>query len=522
VTFRLGGERRPSHRARRATRALATIAALVLGGSAALAGPKVTIGSKAFAESWVLGEALVALARDRGAFEVDHRKNLGGTEVVYQALLAGDIDAYVEYTGTIEQTILKAKSGAPFAAMKRELEAQGVGLSDPLGFDDSYALAASPSAVTREGLTTISDLRAHPDLRLGFTHEFLGRRDGFDGLSDRYELRMSNVRGFQHELALEALGREQLDVTDVYTTDPEIEKLRLVVLKDDRRFFPQYQAVILYRLALAEKAPAALDAMLRLVGKVDEKTMTHANAMVSLDRQSTEAGARYVLAQAQQDAGEHAAPTRTGLGALLAQVGHDVLRHVELVSASLLAAVIVGVPFGIWASRARAVAAVTLIGAGVVQTIPSLALLAFLIPLLGIGVKPALVALFVYSLLPIVRGTFTGLTSVPSSLSEAADAIGLPSSAKLARVTLPMASPAIMAGIRTSAVINVGTATLAALIGAEGLGNPIMQGIALRDTRLILRGAVPAALLALAAEALFYGLEKLVVPRGLRISSGAR
>jgi osmoprotectant transport system permease protein len=142
-----------------------------------------------------------------------------------------------------------------------------------------------------------------------------------------------------------------------------------------------------------------------------------------------------------------------------------------------------------------------------------------LIPVFGIGVLPALVALFVYSLLPIVRNTFTGLTSIPRSLSEAADAIGMSPIAKLSLVSVPMASPAIMAGIKTSAIINVGTATLAALIGAEGLGNPIMQGIALRDTRLILEGAVPAAMLALLVEATFYGLERVVVPKGLRLAS---
>jgi osmoprotectant transport system permease protein len=498
------------------------VSGLALFSSAAGATPKVTVGSKAFAESWILGDALVALARDAGSADVSHRKSLGGTEIVYQALLAGDIDAYVEYTGTLEQTILRSKTSVSLERLRDDLGKQGIGLSEPLGFEDGYALASSQDAAKNAGLAKLSDLRAHPDLRLGLTHEFLGRRDGFGGLSERYGLGMTDVRGFQHELALEALARGRLDVTDVYTTDPDIEKQSLVVLKDDLRFFPKYEAVIVYRQALAQQSPEAFAAMQRLVGKIDEKTMIHANAMVALDRQSTEAAARYVLAQAREDTKHDDSKSSDGIGATLAQMGHDVLRHVELVAVSLLAAVLVGLPFGIWASRSRRVAAVTLIGAGVVQTIPSLALLAFLIPLLGIGVTPALVALFVYSLLPIVRGTFTGLTSVPSPLSEAADAIGLPPSAKLAKVLLPMASPSIMSGIRTSAVINVGTATLAALIGAEGLGNPIMQGIALRDTRLILRGAVPAALLALAAEALFYGLERVIVPRGLRISSGSR
>jgi osmoprotectant transport system permease protein len=200
----------------------------------------------------------------------------------------------------------------------------------------------------------------------------------------------------------------------------------------------------------------------------------------------------------------------------------NVARHLQLVGISLLLAVIVGVPLGIWASRSRPIAVVSLATAGLLQTIPSLALLAFLIPLLGIGAAPALVALFVYGLLPIVQGTLTGLGSIPSALDEAADAIGLRPATKLRQVALPMASPAILAGIKTSAVINVGTATLAALIGAEGLGNPILQGIALRDTTLILEGAVPAALLALVVQGVFSALDQILVPEGLRISSGAR
>ena len=143
---------------------------------------------------------------------------------------------------------------------------------------------------------------------------------------------------------------------------------------------------------------------------------------------------------------------------------------------------------------------VILASAGILQTIPSLALLVFMIPLLGIGGPPAVVALFLYSLLPIIRNTHAGLSDIPMAIRESAEAIGLPPAARLRRIDLPIASRSILAGIKTSAVINVGTATLGALIGAGGFGQPILTGIRLDDTALILQGAVPAAVLALPGQ----------------------
>jgi osmoprotectant transport system permease protein len=477
----------------------------------------VTVGSKGFPESWILGAALTALAEEGGTTKVTHRKNLGGTEITYQALKSGGIDVYPEYTGTIAQVILKSTRVKSHDEMRAALGEADLAMSDPLGFNDGYALAVSGETAARLGLKAISDLKAHPELRFGFTHEFLGRADGFPGLSRHYGLAPEDLRGVQHELAYEALARGQLDVVDIYTTDPQIEKLSLVLLRDDLAFFPRYDAVLLYRRDLERRAPAALRAMIRLVGRVDERMMMRANAAVALQGLSAEEGARKLLSDA---LGREALSTG-GAPGLSSRVLRNVARHLELVGVSLFFAVLVGVPLGISATRSKAVAVLSLAGAGLLQTVPSLALLAFLIPLLGIGTAPALAALFVYGLLPIVQSTFTGLKAIPAPLSEAADAIGLRAGTKLRRVALPMASPAIMSGIKTSAVINVGTATLAALIGAEGLGNPILQGIALRDTGLILEGSVPAALLALLVQGAFSWLDRIVIPEGLRRSSRA-
>ena len=499
--------------------------------------PRITVGSKAFPESWILAEAAARLARTSGA-TADHRANLGGTEIVYQALRSGSIDLYPEYTGTISEVILKVRGRPALPALRAALAHEGVGVSQPLGFNDGYALGVRRDVAHRYGLVKLSDLGAHPELRLGLSHEFIGRDDGWAGLARRYDLSMPHLTGLQHDLAYGAVASGAIDVMDIYTTDPQIEKLDLVILADDRDFFPRYDAVFLYRLALEREAPDALRAMQSLAGRVHEAQMTRANGLVALHHVSYQDAAARLLDEIQ--AGATGTPTGAGhaggrngaathsqsgaggnTGSAAATTPRGILRnvaaHLTLVSISLLAAILLGIPLGVLATRSRPVAAITLSAAGLLQTIPSLALLAFLIPALGIGAGPALVALFLYSLLPIVRNTHTGITTIPPALAEAAEALGLSPRAKLFRVSLPMALPSILAGVKTSAVINVGTATLAALIGAGGLGDPILSGIQLRDTGLILAGALPAAALALLVQGAFDLVERAVVPRGLRL-----
>jgi osmoprotectant transport system permease protein len=518
---------------RRAALALAValfvaVGAVAAAPTAAGAGERVTIGSKAFPESWILGEALADVARTAGADPAEHRSNLGGTEIVYEALRTGAIDAYPEYTGTIVEVILKRPGERlTLEQIRAGLAPDGLDVTPALGFNDGYGLAVTRATAARLGLRRISDLAAHRDLRLGMTHEFLGRADGFPGLARHYGLDLPRVQGIQHELAWDALRTGAIDVTDVYTTDAQITALDLVVLEDDRAFFPRYDAVVLVRQDLATRAPAVRAAFDALAGTIAESTMTRANAQVVIEKKPFADAAAWLVARARGPQGGAVAaglarPSSRRATEWWAPLARHFGRHLVLVFVSLLVAVLVGIPLGIVATRARPLAAITLTAAGLLQTIPSLALLAFLIPLLGIGTRPALVALFLYSLLPIVRNTYVGLTTIPPALVEAAHAIGLSPRARLVRVFLPMASPTILAGIRTSAVINVGTATIAALVGAGGLGEPILSGIQLRDPGLILQGAVPAALLALLVEWGFGALERSVVPAGLRLASGMR
>ena len=483
----------------------------------AAGGKKLRIASKAFTESVILAEIVTQLERSAG-FEAEHRVGLGGSRLVWDALVSGSLDVYPEYTGTLLDEILGgqgASGGAPEprdeAWLTRALAAHGVGMTEPLGFDNTYAIGLQASRARALGISRLSDLRAHPDLRLGFSNEFMSRHDGWPALRQRYGLPQTNIRGLDHELAYRALGDGAIDATDVYTTDAEIRRYGLLPLQDDLQFFKRYDAVLLYRLDLESRVgPGALATLRLLEGRIDERKMVTLNARAQLDRVPQADVAADFLREA---FGKVAA--RSGSSATRMILSRAV-EHLVLVGVSLLIAILVGIPLGILAARKRRVGQLVLAVVGVIQTLPTLALLVFMIPLFGIGALPAVVALFLYSLLPIVRNTHAGVVAIPSALRESAEALGLPRGAMLRLIELPLASPLILAGIKSAAVINVGTATLGALIGAGGLGEPIFTGVRLDDVGLILQGAIPASLLALAVQGTFELVERLVVPRGLR------
>lgn len=474
---------------------------------------KVTVGSKLFPESWVLGEMVCDLARDAGA-QVDHQKALGAAEVCYAALQQGSIDIYPEYLGTIKEVFFKHLDHPSDGAVLSALAADGIGMSHPLGFNDGFAMAVPQDSPLR----TLSQLAGHPELRIAMDSEFRGRKDGWPLLVEQYGMQPKTIVEMQHELTYTAITSKNVDVINVYTTDGNLVKWKLRCLEDDRKAFPPYDAVLLYRLELPTRAPKAWAEILRLCGTISDVQMSRANALLVVENLTEKVAAERLLSEVLPERGKvpstDSAPQR---GWNWKALRENVTRHLWLVAVSLVMAIVAGVPMGVIASKSKALATTTLSSTALLQTIPSLALLAFLVPYLGVGPKPALVALFLYSLLPIVRNTYTGLTTLPGNLSEAAEAIGLTPRTQLLKVRLPMASPSILAGIKTSAVINVGTATVAALVGAGGLGQPILQGIQLLDRNLIFQGAIPAAILALLVQGAFDLLERFIVPRGLRL-----
>lgn len=486
--------------------------------------PALTVGSKRFTESYVLGELLAEQAR-RAGLRAEHRAGLGTTGIVAAALSSGAIDVYVEYTGTIARDLLGLPDDAPtppLAELNRRLAARGLAASTPLGFNNGYAVAMRCERAAALGVRRIGDLATHPGLRLAFTQEFLALPSGWLGLARAYGLPQAPV-GIEHGLAYGALAAGRIDAKEVYTTDARIARDGLCILEDDRGFFPRYDAVLLHRADFAATRPSAAAALAMLAGRIDEAAMIRMNDAVETSKVSFGAAARAFL-DAGTGTGTGAAVDATPLAPAASRSLASALfaddtwsltaQHLALVGVSLAAGVLVGVPLGVMAwlwPRAGG----TLLGVvGVVQTVPSLALLALLIAAMGrIGTAPAMAALFLYALLPIVSNTQAGLAGVSPGLRDAARAIGLTRRQALAEVELPLAMPMILAGVSTAAVINVGTATIAAFVGAGGYGARIVQGLALNDSTLLLAGALPSAALALLVQA---GFGVLVARSGRR------
>ncbi len=492
----------------------------------------IVVASKPFGESYLLAEIFAQLLEARG-LTVERRIGLGATEIAFGAVRRGAVDVYPEYTGTGLVAILgerpDSSAARVYGRVSREFRRRfGARWLPPLGFENTYAIAVRRETARRYRLATLSDLaRVAPSLTAGLTADFIGRADGLPGLARAYGLRFGSVRALLPAVKYQALAAGAVDVIDGYSTDGLIARYDLVVLRDDRRFFPPYDAAPLAGARLAHEVPGAIAALSELGGRLDVERMRRLNRRLEVDQEPVAAVAADALRElgltgepaGAEPAQSATAPSRGGVLRYLwdqrTTLFSLTLRHLLLVLVSLGAAIAAAVPLGLALERRRGSAEAVVRAVGVVQTLPGIALLAFMIPLLGIGVLPALVALFLYSLYPILRNTYTGVRDAAPEAVAAARALGMTPSQILRHVRLPLAAPVIMAGVRTAAVINVGTATLAAFIGAGGLGDPIVAGLALSDSRMVLSGALPAALLALAADAALAACERLVTPGGV-------
>ena len=489
---------------------------------ASLAQPLV-VGSKRFTESYILGEIVSQTVTAVGYDRVALKSGLGNTGILLSALRSGEIDLYPEYTGTITREILKTEQVLSLAEINARLLPSGLQAGVLLGFDNSYVLAVRRDVAEKLQLRSISDLAKHPNLVLGLSHEFIGRSDGWKGLANRYQLGKLSPKGLDHGLAYEAIRARQIDVMDAYGTDSKLLRDRLVVLQDDLNFFPTYNALLLYRSDVPTRFASTWKVLSALQNTISQQTMGELNARAEVDGQPFAVVARDFLQQQAQ--GDKKELTTNSRGAAASEggstrqsfmhvlFGPDFWRlsaqHLFLVLVSLLLAVAVGIPLGVFSFYRPGAGQVVLSVTSVIQTIPSLALLAFLISLFGlIGTIPAIVALFLYALLPIVQSTHAGLSEISPSMRQAATALGLGARDQLWFIELPLARTMILSGIKVSAVLSVGTATIAAFVGAGGFGERIAQGLALNNTSMLLAGAIPSAGLALLMQYGFYVFER--------------
>jgi len=485
-------------------------AAVLLGVLPPLAAPaaEVVIGGKIFTESYVLSEIGAQSIESTTHTPVTRKLGMGSTGILFEALKSGAIDVYPDYSGTLAEAILKQPELKSLEDIRRALEPLGLTISGSLGFNDTYALAVKEEFAQAHALHSIGDLQAiESEITAGFSYEFMDRKDGYPGLIASYHLDFNpqRVKRMEHALSFQAIDQNAVNLIDVYSTDAKIKKLDLRVLRDDHNYFPVYQAVWVARKSFVDGHPREWQALLGLEGKISEQAMLDMNAKADIQKIAfKKIAADFLGAES---------PTAEGM---MSGILHRTKEHLWLVGVSLLFSVLVGIPLGVAAVRFHAAGQAILLSSALIQTVPSLALLCFLIPVFGVGTKPALAALCLYSLLPVVLNTFTGIRAVNPVHLENARAFGMNSRQVLFRVVLPLASPTLLAGIKTATIVSIGTATLAALVGAGGYGAPIVSGLALNDVPTILTGAIPAALMALVAHGIFELLGIMLIPAGLR------
>lgn len=492
----------------------------------------VVVASKPFTESYLLAEIVAQLLERRGLV-VERRAGLGATEVAFAALRRGDIDVYPEYTGTGLRVLLGDSTRAltaheTFARVSRATaERYGVGWLPPLGFENTYAIAVTQETSRRLGLRRLSDLgRVGHRLRAGLTPDFIGRADGLPRLQEVTGWLPRETRPLATVLKYVALRTGTIDLIDAYSTDGRLGSDSLVVLDDDVSAFPSYEAALLVSRRLHDRRPDAMAVLAQLSGRLSEAQMRQWNARIELRG----AELRVVAAEVLDSLGlpwsgatlaRDGSAARPGSKTAQSSLWRDdmprwLARHFVLSFTSLALAVLIGSAFGAWLALAARRADLLLRLLGGVQTIPGIALLVMCVPIFGIGAPPTIFALWLYAMLPVVQGVYTGLRYADRATLQASTALGMTAWQQIRDVRLPLAAPALMSALRTASVLTVGGATLGAFVGGGGLGEPIATGLALADQRLVLAGAIPAAVLAIGLDLVLAGVTRWVTPAHLK------
>lgn len=471
----------------------------------------IKVGSKKFTENYILAEIISQLLEGEG-YNIQRKFGLDGA-ISYQALLNGEIDVYPEYTGTISHNYLKNPQIHGLKSINKALSPLNLLALEPFGFNNTYAIAVRKEIAENKSLVSIKDLQKSR-LIGALSYEFTKRADGWPGMKERYHLDLP-VKTMEHSLAYEALTKGVADFTDAYSTDAKLKKFGMRVLKDDLEYFPKYLALPFVNKSLN---PKIINILSRLQGVIDEEKMLELNSHAEFgDKSFSQIAKDFLIENQLRSSSSYSKKAtlvyRTGNVVSWKKLFSQTQRHLYLTFSAIFLAIALAIPLGAFLYFHKKLAAPVLIISGLLQTIPSIALLAFMIPVFGIGVKPAIAALFLFSILPILRNTYTALDTIDPRLIEAARGIGLTGKETMFFVQWPLAIPVILAGVRTATIISVGTATLAAFIGAGGLGESIVTGLALNDNVVVLQGAIPSALLAIFLELIFEIIEKRVEGR---------
>lgn len=490
---------------------------------------ELVIGSKIFTENMLLGEILALLLEKEG-FKIIRKFNMGGTKLLFDALRVGDIDIYPEYTGTGYAMILKeSKKLSPhetYLFVKKEfLNRYQLVWSPALGFENTYVLACRKGDARFESITAVSELQDLPfPLRLASEHEFTERKDGWPLFSKHYKLNLkkNQILSMNPSLMYSAIDNKKVDLIMAYSTDGRLKAYQLKTLEEDKQFFPSYKAAYLTRKEIPASHPEVKAVFQMMKNQISEKEMIWLNNEVDHKKRDISKTAEKFLLEKEflnKKTSQATKKTESLFSYYLQKKSYLLkifIEHLILVAWALMLALFFAIPLSIWTFYNSKVEKAVFFFVNTLQTIPSIALLGALIPLLGIGFTPAVTALFIYALLPIIRNTFEGLKNIDSTYIEVSAGLGLTKRQILRFIQIPLALPVIIAGVRTAVVLLVGTATLAAFIGAGGLGDPIFRGIATLDSRLIFMGAVPACALALFLDKALGLLEKLLVSKGLQ------
>ena len=505
----------------------------------AVAGESVIVGSKDFTEGYILGEIVSLLLEEVLDQPVQRKLGLGGTQVAFSALNKGDIHVYPEYTGTGYTATLgmegETRSSEVYQIVLRLFKDRWeIQWSKPIGFNNTYSLAVRKDDSFFEGVQSLSDLSSL-DLagkKYAAGHEFMERQDGHSQLMKMYNINLASedIVSLDAGLMYAALRDRVVDIIVSYSTDGRIRAYELRLLKDDQSFFPPYDAALIAKEKDLKNFPSLQKVFELMDGLVNESEMIYMNDQVDrLKREPADVARSFLekkgfLKSPLKGPEVNSMKGGGGWSDLYLTFIHKksyifsrIIEHIYLSFGALALSFLVSLPLGILLTRYQGVGNLVFPIINTIQTIPSLALLGFFIPFLGIGFVPAVLTLFLYSLLPLIRNTYAGVLGVHKSYIDASRGIGLTDLQTLLRIEIPIALPVILAGLRTSAVIVIGTTTLVALIGAGGLGDPIFRGISTLNSNLILMGAIPVAILAVLVDKSIGLLEKIFISRGLRL-----